>query len=207
MKFTARMDGRYSGLDKFSLNLKFFTEYFCGKCFVQVFQRRFDGSVDFQVGWDAYVNGFGNKSGEFWLGLRKIHQLTEVEGCRLRVDLKDFEGNQAYAEYRSFSVANEDDLFRIRVSGYSGSADDDLRHHDYHVFSTFDRDNDPYSGANCATLKGRGQGGWWFHGSCYHCALNAAWGRSEGSYHNIVWQDWKGPRHALQATTMKLRCD
>ena len=60
-----------------------------------VFQRRKDGSVDFYRYRTDYRQGFGILSGEFWLGLDKIHRLTP----QLRIDMQDFEGNSSYAQY------------------------------------------------------------------------------------------------------------
>ena len=85
-----------------------------------VFQKRLNGSVDFYLGWTEYEHGFGNLNGEFWLGLDKIHRLTSSGNYKLRVDLEDFEGNSAFAEYGIFAVGNEGTKYNLSVGGYSG---------------------------------------------------------------------------------------
>ena len=85
-----------------------------------VFQKRYDGSVDFFRGWDDYKRGFGNLNGEFWLGLDKIHRLTVSSSNKLRVDLEDVPGNTAFAEYSSFAVADENNKYRLSLGSYSG---------------------------------------------------------------------------------------
>ena len=85
-----------------------------------VFQKRLDGSVDFYRYWNDYKRGFGDLCGEFWLGLDKIHRLTSDNNNTLRVDLEDFEGNTAYAEYNLFGVMSEKDKYKLILGSYSG---------------------------------------------------------------------------------------
>ena len=89
-----------------------------------VIQRRFDGSVNFDRYWAECESGFGNKTGEYWLGLSYIHRLTTSASQDLRVDLEDFEGGSAYARYSTFTVANAANSYRLLVSGYSCTAND-----------------------------------------------------------------------------------
>ena len=86
-----------------------------------VFQKRLDGSVDFYRNWTDYKQGFGNLSGEFWLGLDKIYRLTSQTNNTLRVELEDIDGNTAYAEYDTFAVADEAENYRLSVAGYTGN--------------------------------------------------------------------------------------
>ena len=126
-----------------------------------VFQRRYDGSVDFYRNWDDYEQGFGSLNGEFWLGLRKIHMLTLAGHWLLRVDLEDFQGNVSYAVYDSFQIGDAASNYTLRIGSYSGSAGDSLSFHNNLQFSTYDRDNDVWDTVNCADIY---HGAWWFSG-------------------------------------------
>ena len=86
-----------------------------------VFQKRMDGSVGFYRGWNDYKRGFGDLNGEFWLGLDKIHRLTNSSSNKLRVDLEDFNGDTAFAEYSSFGVADEAKNYELSLGSYSGT--------------------------------------------------------------------------------------
>ena len=138
-----------------------------------MFQRRMDGSVDFYCNWTDYEQGFGNLSGEFWLGL--IHRLAP-NNEELRVDLGDFENNTRYAHYDTFSVAGTSDNYHLFVSGYSGTAGDSLAYHSGSQFTTRDEDNDVWN-SNCAI---RFKGAWWYN-NCYASSLNSVYNQ-DGSY-------------------------
>jgi len=38
--------------------------------------------------WDEYKAGFGSIDGDFWLGLEKMHLLTQSQPYRLRVEVQ-----------------------------------------------------------------------------------------------------------------------
>ncbi|KXJ14378.1 Ficolin-2 [Exaiptasia diaphana] len=88
-----------------------------------VFQRRKDGSVDFFRNWTDYKRGFGNLTGEFWLGNDFIHRLSAKKNSSLRVDLGDWDGTKIYAKYGQFKIETEADNYKLRVVSYSGGVD------------------------------------------------------------------------------------
>ena len=164
-----------------------------------VIQRRQDGSVDFYRDWFDYQEGFGDISGEFWLGNDNINLLTRKKQ-ELRVDLIDFEGNTTYAKYSSFAVGSTSENYKLTIGGYSGTAGDAMPTHNGMEFSTRDRDNDRYSGS-CAVLY---KGSWWYN-HCYTANLNGIF-YNNATHDNtgIRWQQFKGPE-SLKAVEMKVR--
>ncbi|XP_046574352.1 angiopoietin-related protein 7-like [Haliotis rubra] len=172
-----------------------------------VLQRRIDGLLNFNRRWLEYKHGFGNPYGEFYIGNELLHLLTKQKQYILRVDMWDWEGNKAYAEYNVFAVEGEANHYRLHVNGYRGDAGDSLNLHDNMAFSTEDVDNDLHA-RHCAAEN---KGGWWFN-SCYSSNLNGvfhtAWySQSRSKYADgVVWYTWKGSEfYSLKQTEMKIR--
>ena len=173
-----------------------------------VFQRRQDGSVDFYRNWTDYEEGFGNLTGEVWLGLSKVHRLTSNGTNSLRVDLGDFDGNTAYAQYSTFNIGDSTTEYTLNVGGYSGTAGDALNGVGEHYlngmkFSTKDNDNDN-TADSCAIVY---KGAWWFN-LCMQSHLNALYhpnSRAVIDWTGILWYDWKGGTYSLKFTEMKVR--
>ena len=166
-----------------------------------VFQRRINGTQNFYLNWVDYVRGFGDVSGEFWLGLGKMHRLT-AGATELRVDLADFERNMRYAKYNTFSIGDSESKFRLTVSGYSGTAGDSLTYHNNQAFSTKDQDNDSAS-RHCAQAY---TGAWWYY-ACHHSGLNGVYylGPNSPYAKGVNWYHWKGWTYSLKVTEMKVR--
>ncbi|XP_067941086.1 ficolin-2-like [Watersipora subatra] len=116
-------------------------------------QRRLDGTIDFNRGWDEYARGFGNIQGEYWIGLENIHHLTK-KNQKLSIFLEDHEGQSRTANYSLFQIENKESNYQLLVSGYSGDAEDSLSYHHELKFSTFDYDNDGSPGSCAFTYQG-----------------------------------------------------
>ena len=165
-----------------------------------VFQRRMDGSVNFYLNWTDYVHGFGNLSGEYWLGLSKLHRLANGSvSTQLRVDMRDKIAIKRYAKYSTFYIGGSTTDYTLHVSGYSGTAGDSLAYHNLMKFSTKNNDNDQ-SSYNCALTW---TGAWWYK-DCHWANLNGRYGDNRNSK-GINWYTWKGWEYSLPFTEMKVR--
>lgn len=164
-----------------------------------VIQRRQDGSEVFHRAWEYYERGFGDLAREFWLGLDLIYRLTSAENQSLRIDMEDKNGNKAYAQYADFRIDGPTDKYRLHISGFSGTVDDNLAYHNTYAFSTYDQDNDD-TGSNCAKQR---EGAWWFN-SCDECLLNGPY-RTPGRAGDdgVIWDSFGSG--SLKSVVMRIR--
>ncbi|XP_051879142.1 angiopoietin-1-like isoform X2 [Pristis pectinata] len=169
-----------------------------------VIQHRRDGSVDFHRTWKEYKMGFGNPSSEHWLGNEMLFLQTNQRQYSLRIDMRDWEGNQAYSLYEKIQVASEKQNYRLFLKGFSGTAgrQSSLVLHGA-SFSTKDLDHDNCI-CKCAQML---TGGWWFD-ACGPSNLNGIYysaGQKLGKLNGIKWHYFKGPSYSLRSVTMMMR--
>ncbi|XP_049285769.1 angiopoietin-2-like [Anopheles funestus] len=171
-----------------------------------VIQRRnlYDLQENFNRSWNEYKFGFGDLGYEFWLGNDFIHRLSYDDNVELRVELEDFEGNKAYAEYGAFRIESEKFNYNIMISDYHGNASDGLAYHNDQDFSTYDRANDrSVDSYPCALTFGSG---WWFN-RCAASNLNGKYYLENPRNHKstgILWESWLGD-YSLKAAKMLIR--
>ncbi|XP_038068774.1 angiopoietin-2-like [Patiria miniata] len=92
-----------------------------GKGYI-VFQRRLDGSVSFNRTWQEYAEGFGDLTGEFWLGNQKLRSLTGNGEWELVITLRAFDGEEARVRYEKFGLHWY--IYWLIVSGFTNEAGD-----------------------------------------------------------------------------------
>ncbi|XP_028282994.1 angiopoietin-related protein 3-like [Parambassis ranga] len=169
-----------------------------------VIQRRRDGSVNFDQTWEQYENGFGDFTGEFWLGLRKIHSLSFKGNSVLHMQLEDWKQDKHFIEYR-FYLDGPESNYTIHLTHLSGNVPDPMSNHTGIMFSTKDRDNNNHQDSNCARHQ---TGGWWFN-ACGDTNLNGKYfhvrpkGRSERR-RGIQWKSGRRASYSLRFTQISV---
>ncbi|XP_036336849.1 ryncolin-1-like [Rhagoletis pomonella] len=148
-----------------------------------VIQRRLSAEVDFYRDWQQYKQGFGELSGNYWIGLDKLHALTASCEQELYIKMEASNGTKYYAKYVLFVIGSEEEDYVLRTVGaYKGNARHGLRYHEGSKFATFDRDNDADPGINCAE---RWRGAWWYK-QCYHSNLNGDYSQQDNGQ-GVTW--------------------
>lgn len=131
-----------------------------------IIQQRINGNENFNRNWEDYKNGFGVFTGDFFLGLEKIHRLMNDQPHELIIHLEKFDGTNYHARYKNFKIAGEDDKYKLLSLGsFSGNSTwNGMKYLVGQQFSTIDSDNDAWMEGSCAKER---QAGWWFR----KCAL------------------------------------
>ncbi|XP_036330732.1 ryncolin-1-like isoform X2 [Rhagoletis pomonella] len=152
-----------------------------------VIQRRVNADVDFYRDWQQYKQEFGNLSGNYWIGLEKLHALTASCEQELYIKLETFAGKEYFAKYDLFVIGSEEQDYVLRTVGnFKGNAGDYFKLHEGQKFSTFDRDNDKHPEYNCAEKY---KGAWW-HSSCYWSNLNGDYSQKNNGQ-GVTWNGIK----------------
>ncbi|XP_069138843.1 ficolin-3-like [Argopecten irradians] len=141
-----------------------------------VLHTRRNSSVDFFRNWSEYKTGFGDLTGNFWLGNENIHSMMVFSSYKLRIELEAWDGTVGIAEYSLFQISSESDNYRLTIGGFSGNTSDGMDYVNGHVFTTKDRDNDKKLDGNCAIYR---LGAWWYN-ACSHVNLNGRYKTDSG---------------------------
>ncbi|KAJ8033597.1 Fibrinogen C domain-containing protein 1 [Holothuria leucospilota] len=175
-------------------------EVFCNMADGGGWTRRVDGTVNFDLYWNDFKDGFGSPGFEHWLGNEKIYSLTNQKDYQLQIDFVNIHRNPYYAKYDSFRIDNEANNYRITVGIYSeGNAGDSLKvSQNNEEFSTRDRDNDDYLTGNIAATPAFGA--WWYGNEVYSSDLNAHYVSG-----NLYWKTLPGNENYIRFTEMKVR--
>ncbi|XP_046865906.1 ficolin-1-like [Drosophila willistoni] len=171
-----------------------------------VIASRSNVNLNFFRNWTDYKKGFGDISGDFFIGLDKLHSITKSQTHELYIHLEDFDGVTRFAQYDDFYIENENVSYQMTKLGtFTGDAGDSLTHHKGQKFSTYDRDNDSHSSKNCALER---LGGWWYNDCAYSNLFgNYYTGQYDGSMaeKGIYWHYFRGMSYSYKTMKMMVR--
>ncbi|KAL7739101.1 hypothetical protein ACLKA6_013716 [Drosophila palustris] len=171
-----------------------------------VIASRSNIELNFFRNWAEYKRGFGNLTGDFFIGLDKLHAITVSQPHELYIYLEDFEGNKRFARYDEFQIGNETDKYAMSKLGtYVGDMGDSLRAHVNKKFTTYDSDNDDDANKNCAITN---MGAWWYgcdvYSNLFGLYLNGAHANTL-DYKGICWYLWGKAAYSYKVMRMMVK--
>ena len=125
-----------------------------GGGWVVIQRRQPTATVNFTRNWEDYENGFGDLDGEFWLGLKTIHELTSKDDVELMTTVRNESGPIITWTHQVFRVSGPDTYYVLNISGGQGPGRDAMGYPNGVRFSTYDSGYTRCGYAN--------QGGWWY---------------------------------------------
>ncbi|XP_050392517.1 angiopoietin-1 [Patella vulgata] len=164
--------------------------------------------LDFNRTFEEYSTGFGNRYGNYWLGLENIYNILQNHGQFLLDFYFTFNNsNVEHCRYSKFDIANRDNLYRITIGefrGLKGPMVDPLTNGTFNIdgrpFSTFDRD---FSNHDC---PGRFMAGWWYLDDVVCSQSNVHGRRSENIPEaRLHWLDILGEEIYIKNSHIKIK--
>ena len=106
----------------------------------------------FAKDFKEYEAGFGSKEKEFWIGLKKLSELTSAGKWQLKVNILTWTGETYQATFNSFKVL-EGPRYELQIAEYdrfSTLPERILLYSNGKAFSTYDNDQDTYKKGSCS---------------------------------------------------------
>ncbi|XP_034100376.1 angiopoietin-related protein 3-like [Drosophila albomicans] len=136
-------------------------DVFCDWSGWMTIQQRKDGSISFDRNWENYAFGFGDLEGDFWLGLDKLHQITNSTRQELQIFVRYSFYTSTY-EYDDFKIASADEFYELKSLGNHKNKFNYTQLQENTKFSTYDR----HLGESVDRCAEDGDGGWWYGKDC-----------------------------------------
>ena len=147
--------------------------------FIVVQRRRAPFDLSFNRTWNDYKNGFGDVSGEFWLGLEKLYRITNQPYVKYSIlDMKLTSGASYYYECNNFYIAGEKELYKIVSIGTATANTARYFLIVGHRFATRDKDVNLKCGAN--------YNGFWYHSTMCTSYLYVAFNKKTPIWYRIT---------------------
>lgn len=85
---------------------------------IVIYQRVSAASTLFGQPWLNYTKGFGSSSGDFWLGLERMYEMTSRNSYQLRIEFLRPTSQWYSTQYTTFSVGSSTMSYTVTAYGY-----------------------------------------------------------------------------------------